>query len=67
MGLREHTLFWAACALAVASFAYGTYVLMAWRLPPLGRLICRAGPWHSASMSPVYCPYLWRSSPVRTE
>ena len=30
MGLREHTLFWAACALAVASFAYGTYVLMAW-------------------------------------
>ena len=29
MGLREHTLFWAACALAVASFAYGTYVLMA--------------------------------------
>ena len=32
MGLREHTLFWAACVLAVASFAYGTYVLMAW--PP---------------------------------
>ena len=30
MGLREHTLFWSACALAVASFAYGTYVLMAW-------------------------------------
>ena len=30
MGLREHTLFWAACVLAVASFAYGTYVLMAW-------------------------------------
>ena len=25
---REHTLFWAA--LAVVSFAYGTYVLMAW-------------------------------------
>ena len=30
MGPREHTLFWAALALAVASFAYGTYVLMAW-------------------------------------
>ena len=30
MGLREHPLFLAACALAVASFAYGTYVLMAW-------------------------------------
>jgi len=30
MGFREHTLFWSACALAVASFAYGTYVLIAW-------------------------------------
>ena len=30
MGLRENPLFWAACALAVASFAYGTYVLMTW-------------------------------------
>ena len=29
MDLREITLFWAACVLAVASFAYGTYVLMA--------------------------------------
>ncbi len=34
MGLREHTLFWAACVLAVASFAYGTYVLMAYRRHP---------------------------------
>ena len=32
MGLREHALFWAACVLAVASFAYATYLLMAW--PP---------------------------------
>ena len=32
MGLGEHPLFWAACVLAVASFAYGTYLLMAW--PP---------------------------------
>ena len=30
MGLGERTLFWAACVLAVASFAYGTHVLMAW-------------------------------------
>lgn len=30
LGLREHPLFWAACVLAVASFAYGTYLLMAW-------------------------------------
>ena len=30
MGPREHTLFWSACILAVGSFAYGTYVLMAW-------------------------------------
>ena len=62
----ERTLFWAAWALAVASFAYGTYVLMGVRLLP-GGLICRAGSWHSASMPLVYCPYLWRFSPVRTE
>jgi hypothetical protein len=30
MGIREHTLFWSACALAVASFAYGTYLLITW-------------------------------------
>ena len=30
MDLRERTLFWAACALAVATFAYATYVLWAW-------------------------------------
>ena len=30
MGPREHTLFWAVCALAVTSFGYATYVLMAW-------------------------------------
>ena len=32
MSLRERPFFWAACVLAVASFAYGTYLLMAW--PP---------------------------------
>ena len=52
MGFREHTLFWSACALAVASFAYGTYVLIAWspafaspsdlpRVACCTRLLCR--------------------------
>jgi len=68
MGFREHTLFWSACALAVASFAYGTYVLIAWSPAfaspsdlPLGGLL------HSASMPLVYCRYLWCSSPSRTD